>query len=519
MIRKGAATRSSRTLGIVSFATLTGVVWLPLLPLLWSVFSGGASGNGRVIADLGDVHRLGILGRSLLIALCAATAGTLFGLVPGYAALCEQGHRRSVLVLAMAFPLLIPPFVHALSWIALFDWFGVSLSGFWPTVLILALCFSPVAALLTFAGLLNVQGSMSDAAFLARPPLAVFRRIHVRLIEPHLWTAFLLIALFSLSDYGVPSLLRVNTYPVVVFSEFAAYYDLRGAIMSAWPYFVLPAVALMLWRCRVERRLFETVQGQSELAGPRGPIAGSPFWRMGFVVFFTFAALLPIASLVVTAGGASSYVSAWRTTDTQLLRSLGFAVLSASVMTMIAIVVSSGLRASSKVPRLIQDYTSLLPIGVPGTLYGVGLIALWNHPGTAAVYGSAVMLVFLYLSRFSPFAIRALLVGHEQIGRDILDAARLSEASNARIVRRIVLPLVAPSAVAGWCLCTVLCLRELSGTLLVSPPGAETLAVRIYSLYHYGAGRLVAALSLILVGTSIGVLAMAMLLAKKVRPC
>lgn len=503
----------------MSFATLTGVVWLPLLRLLWGVFSSGASANGHVIADVGDVHHLAILGRSLLIALCAAATGTVFGLVAGYAAFCERARRRSLLVLAMTFPLLIPPFVHALSWIALFDWFGASLSGFWPTVLVLGLSFSPVAALLTFAGLLNVQGSTSDAAFLARSPLAVFRKIHLRLIEPHLWTAFLLIALFTLSDYGVPSLLRVNTYPVVVFSEFAAYYDLRGAIVSAWPYLVLPAVALVLWRCRVERRLFETVQGQSELARSHGPVARSPFWRIGFVVFFVFAALLPIASLVVTAGGASSYVSAWRTASAQLVRSLGFAVLSASVMTVIAIVVGCGLRASAKTPRLIQDYTSVLPIGVPGTLYGMGLIALWNHPGTAAVYGSSVVLVFLYLSRFSPFAIRALLVGHEQIGRDVLDAARLSHASNARILRRIVLPLVAPSAIAGWCLCTVLCLRELSGTLLVSPPGTETLAVRIYSLYHYGAGGLVAALSLVLVGTSMGVLAAAVFLAKKVRPC
>jgi iron(III) transport system permease protein len=503
----------------VSFATLAAVVWLPLLALLGGVFSGGAAANGRIMVDLGDVHRLAILGRSIFIALCAAAAGTLFGLVPGYAAFCEEARGRSLIVLAMTFPLLIPPFVHALSWIALFDWFGASLSGFGPTVLILALSFSPVAALLTFAGLLNVQGSTSDAAFLARPPLAVFRRIHLRLIEPHLWTAFLLIALFSLSDYGVPSLLRVNTYPVIVFSEFAACYDLRGAILSAWPYLVLPAAALVLWRCRVARRLFETVQGQGELARPRGPIAGSPFWRIGFVVFFVFAALLPIASLVVTAGGASSYVSAWRTASAQLVRSLGYALLSASLITMIAIVVGFGLRASSKMSNVIQDYTSLLPIGVPGTLYGVGLIALWNHSGTALVYGSTAMLVFLYLSRFSPFAVRALLVGREQIGRDVLDAARLSHASNARILRRIVLPLVAPSAVAGWCLCTVLCLRELAGTLLVSPPGTETLAVRIYSLYHYGAGKLVAALSLVLVGTSMGVLAVAVLLARKVRPC
>jgi len=51
----------------------------------------------------------------------------------------------------------------------------------------------------------------------------------------------------------------------------------------------------------------------------------------------------------------------------------------------------------------------------------------------------------------------------------------------------------------GWTLGFVLSLHELTGTLLVTPPGIETLSVRIYSLYHYGAGNMVAALSLFLI--------------------
>jgi iron(III) transport system permease protein len=44
---------------------------------------------------------------------------------------------------------------------------------------------------------------------------------------------------------------------------------------------------------------------------------------------------------------------------------------------------------------------------------------------------------------------------------------------------------------------------ELGATLLVTPPGKSTLSIRIYTLMHYGAGELVACLSLALVALSL----------------
>jgi iron(III) transport system permease protein len=46
----------------------------------------------------------------------------------------------------------------------------------------------------------------------------------------------------------------------------------------------------------------------------------------------------------------------------------------------------------------------------------------------------------------------------------------------------------------------VLSLGELSTTLLIIPPGRETIPIKIYNLMHYGAEQEVAALCLILVG-------------------
>ena len=52
---------------------------------------------------------------------------------------------------------------------------------------------------------------------------------------------------------------------------------------------------------------------------------------------------------------------------------------------------------------------------------------------------------------------------------------------------------------AGFFVAFVLSLGELGTTLLVIPAGWETLPLKIYNLMHYGAERMVAALSLVLV--------------------
>jgi iron(III) transport system permease protein len=50
--------------------------------------------------------------------------------------------------------------------------------------------------------------------------------------------------------------------------------------------------------------------------------------------------------------------------------------------------------------------------------------------------------------------------------------------------RRIVLPAVAPGLAAGWLYVLALCVRELSSAIVVSAPGTELVATRIFADYE-----------------------------------
>jgi iron(III) transport system permease protein len=109
------------------------------------------------------------------------------------------------------------------------------------------------------------------------------------------------------------------------------------------------------------------------------------------------------------------------------------------------------------------------------------------------------MIILGYMIRFLPFAIRITSASVKQISLELEEAAQLVETHWIRKMKQIILPLMRPGLIAAWIIAFVLSIGELETTLLIIPPGETTLPIRIFTLMHYGANKLVAALSVILI--------------------
>jgi len=101
--------------------------------------------------------------------------------------------------------------------------------------------------------------------------------------------------------------------------------------------------------------------------------------------------------------------------------------------------------------------------------------------------------------RFLPFTLQVLISSMKQFHPHLEEAALLASGSFLRRIRYIVLPIIKPGIVTGWFVAFALSLGELETSLLVVPPGNATLTMRIYTLLHYGASKVVAALCIILI--------------------
>jgi iron(III) transport system permease protein len=141
----------------------------------------------------------------------------------------------------------------------------------------------------------------------------------------------------------------------------------------------------------------------------------------------------------------------------------------------------------------------LAPLTLPPPLIGIGLIAVWNWPSAISVYGSVLMPVLAVIARFAPVAV---LVGYAQLRRvdpSLLEAGKIFQPNRLKYAVWIKVPLVTPGLVAAGLSMLALSAGELGATLMVIPPGRQTLSIRVYNFMHYGSSTTVASLCLIMV--------------------
>ena len=472
-----------------------------------------AFGSGSQVPFSGI--RWDLFGRSVLLAVGATALAVVLG-VP-YAFLCAKTDLPgqgpfSVLFLT---PLLIPPYIHAIVWSRLLSPVGpvnqflTAQVGITPppldahnlagAVFVLAMAYFPFVTLLTLSGLKSLDRGYEEAAVLQNSGRRAMWKVTLPMIRPHVIAGSLFVFVFSMIDFGVPDLLRVQVYPIEIFISFSAFYDERAAVLSSLPLLALTSVliALQVWTMR-ERSYVSLGAGQ-----------GLPFryrlgaWRpVGFFfccVVIAISVAVPLVSLVAASGPWGTYTKVLRSSAAQIGDTLVLAAVAAMIMAIFSLFVAISIRTSRGTWRTLMEYLSQLPFAVPSIVLGIGLIMLWNRPQTEWVYGTHWIIVLGYVAHFIPFTIRVLHANMQQVNPRLFEAASLSAAGNARTYFRIALPLLRTGLLTAFFIAFILSFGELGITLLVTPPGTETIPVKVYNFMHYGAEATVATLCLVLI--------------------
>lgn len=97
-----------------------------------------------------------------------------------------------------------------------------------------------------------------------------------------------------------------------------------------------------------------------------------------------------------------------------------------------------------------------------------------------ALYHSIGLLVFAYVVHFGSLALRAGQVAVASVPAPLGDAARVLGAGGVRRFAAVELPLMLPGLLAGGGLVLLSAAKELPATLLLAPPGFQTLATKVW---------------------------------------
>jgi iron(III) transport system permease protein len=496
-MRRGRVNR----LGMIGAAAVVFTV-CTVLPVAYLV-AVSIDRAGLMSVGMLDARQRSLLGNTALLGIGTALLSTAIGAPLGLGLGRLRLPARRLLRLALASPLVLPPYIAALAWI----YAGAGMTG-WSQglpagVLVLSLIFYPVTMLATEAAVRSIDPQLEDAALVAAPPRQVLQRITLPLISPAIFAAALVVFVLAVADYGVPGLLALPVYTTEVFTAFAALYDFRRALILTLPLLVLclviGAIAGRLAGDRIVTARRSVRRAATELPG----------WEYGAwlyaLVVLALALGVPIAALTREAWTARSISAALDGSLNPIINSMRLATIGATAVIGVAIWLGYARARADPALGRRADLLFLVLFAVPSTVFGVGLIGLWNRPGPlGAAYGTEGMLLLGYLARFLPLATLMLGAVTRQVPVSHEEAAAMSGAGWFRSMRRVVLPQMILGVAATWGIVFVLAFGELGVSMLTAPPGDATLPIRIYTIIANTPSSHVACLALLQCGTVLG---------------
>ena len=448
---------------------------------------------------------------SLTLATLTAGCVTLLGVPLGLLLGKTDLPCRRVLAVLLSIPLLLPPYIFAVCWSNLLARDGLlayfvpaktaellsrSLFGLPGCLWVLVSAFLPVVMILTLVYLRAVNPRLEEAGWLISRWPGILRYITLPMILPGLLFGGVLVFLLALGEVGVPMFLRYRVFPVETLTQFSAFYDFGAAAAAATPLLTVTLLLLTVERVYLREKTYRlppTTHGRRMLLIALGR------WRV--------PALLAV-SLFAASLSPSAYLEAWNKAADSLWRSLVLAGVGATLLTVLGFF--CGYLIHHRALRLWRavDTLTLLLFTVPGTVIGVGLIVLWNRPGTGFIYASAAMVIFAYLAQYTAVTSRVTLAALANVPRSVEEAAQMTGAPWLARIWQVVVPAALPGVIVAWLIGFILCLRDLGASMLVYAAGQDTLPIRIFTLMANGAPNLISALCVVLVIVTLGSLAL-----------
>ncbi len=448
---------------------------------------------------------------ALLVSLITLFLGVPLGLLLGKT---DIPFKRQ-LSLILCIPILIPPYIMAVSVDNCLGQEGIlrpflpgwvlrSLSdhylGLGGSVFVLSTVYLPIPMLLTICLLKNVNPSLEEAARLCAKWPLVLKEITLPIIRPGLTLSALLVFVLCLGEFSVPSYLRYQVFSVESFTQFSAVYDFGSATAQSMPLAVI-ALLLLVAESRYSRKsLFLStplVSGTKTLEIALGRSRPYLFILVSCLAFLIV--IVPLLSLFYSSLDLFIYEEAIKVAGDALLRSFFYAFLGASLLAVLGFLSAYTIKNRQIWCWRLVDMTSLFLFAIPGTVLGIGLIATWNNSWTQFVYSSLLIIVLGYLARYHVLSSRIILSQLYLISPSMEEAAQLAGAGWLSRMLFILAPLSKRAIMAAWLCVFLFCLRDTDISLIVYPPGCETLPVRIFTLMANGSPGLISSLCMLMV--------------------
>ncbi|HVR43789.1 MAG TPA: iron ABC transporter permease [Thermoanaerobaculia bacterium] len=485
--------RAPLTYVLPSVAAAAAVV-VPLIYVFVRALEGGARGWAAAVFSPLSAELLlntlllvaGVLPLTLVLALPTAWLVARTDL-PG---------RRVWGVLA-ALPLVFPSYLAAFTLVAflgprglLQGWLAATLGdrslgeiayGYSGALIALGFFTYPYVYLLAVAALRKSDPALEESArSLGAGAWRRFADVIVPQLVPSMRAGGLLVVLYTLSDFGVVSIVRYNTYTLGIYNAYRGLFDRTVAAALATVLIVL-TLAFLALEVRLGRRSRPT------RTRPSRPPAPLPLGRRWTPIALAWLTGLCAVGVGIPAGTIAWWavrafradgIATWTAAAASgsLGTSLAAALIAVAFATPLALWAA---RHPSPLSRWIERI-AFAGYALPGLVVALALVFFVTR-ALGFLYQTLALLIAGYVIRFLPEAVAAMRSSVAALSPSFEDAARSLGERPAGILRTITIPLLRPGLLAGGGLVFLTAMKELPATLILRPTGFDTLATRIWT--------------------------------------
>ena len=419
---------------------------------------------------------------------------------------------------------MIPPYVGAIAWTQLLNpdvgylnallktIFSLSKAPFniyteGGLIWVLTLFYSPFAFITISRAMEKMDPTLEEASRVSgASPLRVLWDVTLPLMAPSILAGGLLVFIGAGSAFGIPAIvgmpgnIEVLTTRIVSFVYMGNDSGIRNATTLAVSLMILANGLRFFMTWFMGRKDYTTIGGKST----RPALVELGKWK-GLATFLVavyafIAVILPLGSIVITSFMVSMSkglsldnfgFDAWIPVleNSQYLdciwRSLGYAFIAATIGTILSLFVAYLSVKTHVKGRSLPDLLVMVGGSTPSVVIALALIITFSGNYGLNLYSTMWILIVSYLVKYMTMSVRTIAASLSQVSSSLEEAGLNSGAGWLRICKDIIMPLIAPSIVAGWFLIFMPSFYELTMSNLLYGSDTQTIGVLLYELQTY----------------------------------
>jgi iron(III) transport system permease protein len=471
---------------------------------------------------------------SLIISVSVTAFAGVIGIALAWITARTNTPFRGKLESLNMIPYFLSPFVGAICWsyilspqtgflnVYMMETFHLSKAPFniysIPGIVwVLGLFWAPYVYLFMVGLFQKMDPALEESARTCKASMfQTIRTITLPLSLPGIVYGLSIIFIISIGAFSVPAMLGLPVGISVLGTEiwrlvnrYPADYNLASAISMIT--LAICIVVVVIQRKIILKREFITVTGK----GYRPSLIDLGKWKYAALTFnllyLFIAVIVPFLVLLMVsvhkiwkgqldlhALTLSNYyfiLTKYEAAKTAIWNSCVLGFGAATVGMLLCVVLVYVLIRTKLRGRVLLDFISSLPIGIPGIVFAMGILVAYIR---TPLYGTLWVMGLAYITAFLPIGMRNTNAIFLAISPELEESSRTCGSSWISTLKNISIPLMKSGLIGGWLILFLIFVKEINTSILLFSSGNEVMAIVLFQLLEEQSAPVVATYAVIL---------------------